>query len=82
MNADENYFGKLRKSIGNARKHVGNVGKDGKTCVKTLKRSTKLRTIYETENRGDIQLRTTKHASPYYMYSLAKVLRVGKITGK
>ena len=82
MNMDENYFGKLRKSIRNARKRVGNVGKDGKMCVKTLKRSTKLRSTYETENQGDIQLRTTKHASPYYMYSLAKVLRVGKMTSR
>ena len=38
----------------------------------------KLRTTYETENQGDIQLRTTKHANPYYMYSLGKVLRVEK----
>jgi len=49
-----------------------------KTCVKTLKCSTKLRTTCETQNRGDIELWTTKHASPYYMYSLTKVLRVEK----
>jgi len=53
-----------------------------KTCVKTLKCSAKLRMTYETENQGDIQLRTTKHASPYYMYCFGKVLRVGKITSK
>ena len=46
----------------------------------TLKHSTKLKTTYETQNWGDIELRTTKHASPYYMYSLSKVLRVGKMT--
>ena len=53
-----------------------------KTCVKTLKHSMKLKTTYETQNQSDIELRTTKHASPYYMYSLAKVLRVGKMTSK
>ena len=30
VNMDENYYGKLQKSNGNARKRVGNVGKDGK----------------------------------------------------
>ena len=53
-----------------------------KTCVKTLKRSTKLRMTCETQNPGDIELRTTKHASPYYMYCLGKVLRVGKMTSR
>jgi len=52
------------------------------TCVKTRKRSTRLRTACETQNQGDIELRTTKHASPYYMYSLGKVLRVGKMTSR
>ena len=51
-------------------------------CVKTLKCSTRLKTTYETQNLGDIELRTTKHASPYYMYSLGKVLRVRKMTSK
>jgi len=30
VNTDENYYGKLRKSNGNARKWVGNVGRGGK----------------------------------------------------
>ena len=30
VNTDENDYGRLRKTIGNARKRVGNVGKDGK----------------------------------------------------
>ena len=72
---------RLRKATEIERKHKETTRKRRQRqemCVKTRKRSTRLRRLSETENRGDIQLRTTKHASPYYMYSLAKVLRVGK----
>jgi len=52
------------------------------TCIKTLEHSMRLKMTNETQNPGDIELRTTKHASPYYMYSLGKVLRVRKMTSK